>query len=260
MMQSFHYFSGLSHPLLIVNDGTLTKQDVHLLQRFFVVTVITKQTLLRKIALLLRGYPYLRRFILDEYTPIIKWKIALMLSNPSKKYMFIDSDILFFQRPQEIIKWFTSDVSYCLNLEYAERERTFKYSDDENYLDVYHAYRTSLKMLQFPHANTLFNNGIFCVPDSSLIQPKQLNTILRVVHNSYFDNQFGTDELILSCLLDRQQTRSLPKLLYRIQLDSVRKKHERLICKHYCWRAKVLFPRDAIVLALRTRFFKPVNI
>ena len=140
-------------------------------------------------------------------------------------------------------------------MEYNQRLRTKKYNDDDNYLDLYHSYRELLKVTYFKNTNTLFNNGILCVPDPKLIRAERLNKIFSILDKTWFDTQFGTDEFTLSCALTKANSVSLPKDKYTIQLTSLRPEQLPAICKHYCWRAKLLFPLDAIRLAVRTRLF-----
>ncbi|KKR79578.1 MAG: hypothetical protein UU25_C0011G0008 [Microgenomates group bacterium GW2011_GWB1_40_9] len=254
-IESLFYFIKKSLPIAIINDGTLTQQDIFTLQKHFSVSIFSTSMIERKLSRIFSKYPAIEHFITAEFTPIIKWKIAFMLLERYPKYIFIDSDILFFSPPEEIIDWIERPKKYCLNMEYNQRLRTKKYNDDDNYLDLYHSYRELLKVTYFKNTNTLFNNGILCVPDPKLIRAERLNKIFSILDKTWFDTQFGTDEFTLSCALTKANSVSLPKDKYTIQLTSLRPEQLPAICKHYCWRAKLLFPLDAIRLAVRTRLF-----
>jgi hypothetical protein len=254
-IHSFFYFTKQSFPVTIINDGTLTKGDIQLLRRHFFITLFTTNHIEKKLSNIFSKYLFIKHFITASYTPVIKWKLAFMLRKLYPRYIFLDGDILFFQEPTQITNWIKSTKKYCLNLEYDDRSQENKGNADDNYLDIYHAYRECLKSTYFPNTNTLFNNGILCVPDNNLIQEDKLNTILEVVFKTHFDNQFGTDELVLSCLFTNMHSRSLPKCDYSIQLNGPRPPQLPTVCKHYCWQAKQFFPLDAIRLAAHTRLF-----
>ncbi|MBI5018963.1 hypothetical protein HZB58_01695 [Candidatus Gottesmanbacteria bacterium] len=242
-------------PLYVVDDGTLTAEDKQRLAGHFTITIITRGQLLRRAKTILQTYPNIKKFMDSPEAPVIKWKLLLKLVCPFKRFIIYDADILFFQKSPEIAQWL-SNPNKVLHLEYEPRERTRKHTDDECYLDLYHSYRQLLVHSSAPGANPLFNTGLVCIPDKSLFELSTMNRLLGILKTTYFDNQFGSDEVIVGSVIAKRERTPLPKKRYVIQFDTIRRARQNIICLHYCWRAKALFQLDAIRLAVHTRGFR----
>lgn len=242
-------------PLYIVDDGTLTPSDKRLLTKYFSVTIISRERLTSLAQGILSKYPHIRAFLYSPEAPVIKWKLLLKLVCPYDHFIIYDADILFFRKSPEIRRW-VENPDTLLHLEYEPRERTRKHTDDECYLDLYHSYRQLLVHSSVPGANPLFNTGLVCIPDKSLFDIHTTNRLLGILKKTYFDNQFGSDEVIVGSVIAKRERTPLPKKRYVIQFDTIRRAHQDIICLHYCWRAKALFQLDAIRLAVHTRGFR----
>lgn len=252
---SIFYAIDQTLPLYIVDDGSLTARDKQRLARHFTVTIITRGQLLQRAKSILITYPHIKRFMDSPEAPVIKWKLLLKLVCPFSRFIIYDADILFFQKSPELSQWLINPDK-VLHLEYEPRERTRKHTDDECYLDLYHSYRQLLTHSSAPGANPLFNTGLVCIPDKSMLALPTMNRLLRILKKTYFDNQFGSDEVIVGSIIAKGKRAPLPKKQYVIQFDTIRRAQRDVICLHYCWRAKALFQLDAIRLAIKTQRFQ----
>lgn len=102
---TFEKHSGIRVAAVIHDDGSLTKEQASVLANLFPLSsIVNYKNNLEKLERLLprNKYPYLRdRW--DNY-PIIRKIIATHLGSSGWK-LIIDSDLLFFRRPQFLIDW-----------------------------------------------------------------------------------------------------------------------------------------------------------
>ncbi|OGK09712.1 hypothetical protein A2767_07680 [Candidatus Roizmanbacteria bacterium RIFCSPHIGHO2_01_FULL_35_10] len=106
-VKSFFYFSKQTFPIFIVDDGTLTKQDSDLLKSHLIGCKILER---KKIEMDLSRLKN-KNFLLFKNNPYVVKKIASILYTKKDKVLFLDSDVLFFNYPDELIDWSNSQDS-----------------------------------------------------------------------------------------------------------------------------------------------------
>jgi hypothetical protein len=102
-LASFYNFSGLRLPLLIYSDGTLKSASIAQIKSVFpnarIVDPAEAEASGRQI---LSEFPNCRRFRLQQ--PCARRIIDLPILCKSKSILMLDSDILFFRRPEELVE------------------------------------------------------------------------------------------------------------------------------------------------------------
>jgi len=131
---SFMHFSGLSPKIIIHDDGSIDKETAELVEsKFNNVKVLLKKEADKMIEKL--DVPQLiKDFRNNKNKLIFKLTDVFLLSN-SDKVMFLDSDILFFDRLNEIID-FINDKNN-LDAVISRSKATYPLSLDDDYLKKY---------------------------------------------------------------------------------------------------------------------------
>jgi hypothetical protein len=102
-LASFYQFSGLRLPLLIYSDGTLKVRHAERIKNIFpnariVDPEIADATVVKALA----EFPLCRQFRLVQ--PCARRIIDLPILCRSRSMLMLDSDVLFFQRPEELLR------------------------------------------------------------------------------------------------------------------------------------------------------------
>lgn len=104
MARSLDHHSGLNWQHVWLDDGTLTEEDVaaasRSLRRLRVVRKKESDALLEPV---LASRPFLRKTTLEH--PVFRRAFLLPLIEPGDRLICIDTDILFFAPPREILAW-----------------------------------------------------------------------------------------------------------------------------------------------------------
>jgi hypothetical protein len=107
---SFYKFSGFRLPLLIYSDGSLKSAHTERIRRVFpnarIVDPVTADVAVTDA---LAAYPNCRQFRLTQ--PCARRIIDLPILCRSKSMLMLDSDVLFFERPEELMNYMSGDRS-----------------------------------------------------------------------------------------------------------------------------------------------------
>jgi len=109
---SFEYFSGRRWPFLIHDDGTLDEAiQKQIREGFPGCRIVTRAEAEALESERLKNYPACRR---NRSTFNLSLKFFdLPAFAPHPRFIVLDSDLLFYKRPDEILKWADSDSSEC---------------------------------------------------------------------------------------------------------------------------------------------------
>ncbi len=115
-LKTFYYFSSLTPALIIHNDGSLTKTQKNIIKEHFKgVAIIDRAESDRKLRKELKDYRHCHRFRLGISMPLsIKLFDPYFYSNASH-ILLMDSDILFFQIPSEMLDLLTKKENFFIS-------------------------------------------------------------------------------------------------------------------------------------------------
>ena len=109
-LASFYNFSGLRLPLLIYSDGTLKTPHIARIKDVFPnARIVDPMAADAAVQQALSGFPKCRQFRASQ--PCARRIIDLPLLCKSKSILMLDSDILFFRRPEELVECVTAHCS-----------------------------------------------------------------------------------------------------------------------------------------------------
>ncbi len=119
-LKSFYYYSGRKYSLCIHDDGTLTKESYNILQHHFPdAHLIDRKMADEKMLVLLKPYPRCLEFRQTNHlSPKVFDFVAYLESD---RMLLLDSDVLFFQEPTELLRRIESPTYMynCVNRDIA---------------------------------------------------------------------------------------------------------------------------------------------
>lgn len=259
-IKSFFYFTKLNLPVFVVDDGSLTELDARLLNRHIQnISILRSSDAERTIIHKLQNYPYCLRYRKEKnllYTHNKKLFDPIYLSG-YLKFIYLDSDIIFFNKPQQIIDWSKSDKKIILHMSYSQN--IIKDEDRWGLLTI-----KILSKLWDSDITPTFNAGLMC-GYKKLFQLNIYEHYLKKMYEYSLEKTWLVEQVchslafsILSNRLKRKITKSLPSNTYRIIMNaSDRKNLWNNNCIHYHSEYKYHFLYyDGIKLLLRTNLFR----
>jgi hypothetical protein len=258
---SFFYQTQRNFPVYITDDGTLTARDVKKLKKYFTVTVELYKSSERKMAKTIKQYKNIYKFRFDNEIHDLRKKIDCFFLNPFTQFIYLDSDILFFKYPKEVMDWIGSDSKKVLYTAHQPYPKDFF---DSEAARLQQAYRFLLNKYFSFSVDPSFNSGFICVPNKSSINCRALDKILDFFYKGYYICSWVSEETALAFSFNDKNYIKLPtdKYLNSWAMDEyLRVYSEKAISLHYSGRVKnVKFKTDAIKQALKTNLFKLGNL
>jgi hypothetical protein len=261
-LHSFYYFLGRALPIYIVNDpldkDPLTTRDIELLRKHFSVIIDSRTA--PQMKALTKKHPHLYKYRFDLKSAVSKSKFDALLLNPFQRTISMDSDIIFFRPPTEVI-------DFILN-----RRKSLRYvSRVENAQDVFpilrdpelflrlmlHKYLTQDK----PHFDPFFTSGLLCIPDKKFINLRKLDQIFRLFYKVQCAHDWLAEERAVGMMIDSKTSAKLEPTQYFTatyweQYQSI--DFGKVIAIHYQGIAglKRRFITDALKQMFSTYFFR----
>jgi lipopolysaccharide biosynthesis glycosyltransferase len=254
-LTSFFYTTGLQLPVYILDDGSLTKDDISLLNSHFNVMIETRESCDAKLKQQAKKYPFVYNQIFGSNVHHMMFrKIIAILASPYPRCIYTDSDLLFLKRPTEIRDWIIQkQTAFLYTAHNCEREYKNTYP---LVFYIEHNFRKLLKKVTKIDFDTSFNSGLLCIPDTSHFNFSRCNTCVKILFKNYVNEIITMDEITLSVLFANTHAVRLPTETYRVAPFLVDyKKTEQTICIHYAAESKIHFVPDAVKLAIQTKLF-----
>ena len=251
---SFFYQIGYSLPVFAVEDGSLTPNDKKELTKHFNLTLLDAHHSERKIEELFKRYPHLLKYRLSASSPYTKRKFDALLLSPYSRLIFIEADVLFMSRPDEIVRWIkrkSKDFFYLVH--------------DRNYLgsfkreDLDYSFRLLLDKCKFKIASPTFNAGILCVPTIDRFDLTKLNKIFSYFNQVAYSNTIFAEETSLAILYHDLKGKALPpkKYVCPVTFQEYHKAtSKKVVALHYIGESKQLFVRDALKNTIMNKFYR----
>lgn len=112
MLASWFHFTGLNWKVVLHEDGTLPGEAANLFQRVFPgITLINSANANQTIQHALSQYPLCLKYRFEH--PLARKIFDVPFFSDSKRLILLDSDLLFFTRPNEILHWVGQENQEC---------------------------------------------------------------------------------------------------------------------------------------------------
>lgn len=122
MIKSFLMTSDLTLPVLAVSDGTLNPKDITLLKKHIRnIRVISGDIANRSVLKTLKDLPYCTRYRKETAESLFAHNKKLfdpVLLSGWKRFVYIDADILFYQKPERMVAWITGKEGHFFHQTY----------------------------------------------------------------------------------------------------------------------------------------------
>lgn len=184
MIKSLQHHTEISSPIVVHDDGSITKQDQKFLKKHLPgVKIITYEHSTKIMKILLKKYPCLLNYRLTrhKYRTHLISTVDIPYFTNSRDIFYIDGDILFFNKPLQICKWLKDE----------KRNERILFTRDHS--DTY--ILSEKKCREVFHVGYLdrFNMGILCFP-KKYFDIKFVNKFFKLLHKLGKDDALVRDQ------------------------------------------------------------------
>lgn len=246
---SLAFFGGITLPVTIIDDGTLTPEDVSLLSKKLIhCSIISRSEANKRIPVLLSKHPFSLKYWKETDRSLFSHHRKLFepfLLSEYNKCILMDADILFFKPPNEINSWIHSDTHKTLFMTYPSI-----YINNHSTVSS-HAIEAIGRLYHLP-VNPYFNSGLVCT-SKKLYDLSMIEKALKIIYMLSLETQWFGEQLILSAVFsnNRKTAKSLPSDRYAVFTDSKRHSNSSIICVHYHSHYKNRMVHQSINLAIK---------
>ena len=250
-LHSLFFHLNVTLPCFIVDDGTLTKNDLALIQKHFPNIHIERHDhASKKLRLLLHRYPHMYKYrqikLVDQFN--LKLTDPFLLC-PFEKIIYMDCDVLFLHTPTHVQVWMHKKNSKPL---YVPEREPHPLEPNEWQL-VNNMFRDRFDRSIDPD----FNSGFLCVRRSQY-DMRLVDKVLEYIYRIQLERSWTPEQYALSAIWAQERATALPKSyattvrpLKREELNAPDK-----IFIHFAYLAKSQYIRVALREIFKTNFFR----
>ncbi len=199
-MRSFFYYSNYECPLYVISDGSLTGQDILLLEKTLPITVACKTP--KKYQKLLDKHKWIKKYRFDQQTAIFKLKLDLLVNSPFQRNLILDSDVLFLTCPDKIISWLSSNRKTLLKSRYTREQ--IKKMITSRYFAMFSFRKLVYKCLNL-NLNPYTSLHLLGIPSKDNLNLKKIDQVLKLLHEIDYIYKRHVDEIIFEVGLGDDQ-------------------------------------------------------
>ncbi len=195
---SLSYFTKSGYSVYIVDDGTLTVSDKRLLRRMLYVKIEEHSTATKKINTLLKAFPYVHQYRFHPKTANLKLTLDVLLLAPFEKFIYMDADLLFQKRPEELLRWMSSVHHENIHMTHTKDFKRLIERENERVLVIRNVLS---KLLKIRLATPFFTNGLLGFSSKRAIDLLFMNKFLKLSKEiNFFYNEWFLDST-MHCLM-----------------------------------------------------------
>ncbi len=216
-LHSFFYQMKDSFPVYVIDDGSLTEEDMSILHKKFTITIERASSVLSRFKKKYKRWERFITYLENTDAHIIRFMLAVPYASPFERTVIIEPDVLFFNPPQEIKDFRNSKKNYFQVLS----KSTYNMLVQKNlHLDF------SLRRYFYSHLNIpahfLYNSGLMCVNKRHLTLQvfKRIEAILKISVKIDYHMFRNIEETLLSIIFTKATSIPLPAQKYRTVLFS----------------------------------------
>lgn len=255
-LTSFFYGMKKSFPVFIIDDGSLTKLDKKKLARFFTVIIPSQRWCEDQMKIILKEYPSFREFRFSSkfFSNVMRKKFDAFFLNPFKRFIYLDADILFYQKPNQILDWLSSEENVGL---YSIHKWKDKMKTDDDFAMIIR--RLLRKFFSSTASHLYFSCGMIGFPNKKCLNLNFLDRIFKLIIEVKYAKYYPAEEDSLIVLFSKIKSKILPAkeylnlwLSWQYNVDLL----GNINSLHYAGEVKPKFKKDAILLVIKNRFFR----
>lgn len=211
---SLTFFSKKRFNFIILDDGTLTKHHINYIRKKIIgCQIYSHSTYVNEIA---RRFGKKSLFYAERYNPFVIKKMGAMLFSKAEKICFMDSDIVFFQQPIELL-----DIL-------DDKKVEFSFIEDEKRSYIF----SDVEIQHYMHLKQIdrVNSGLLII-NRNLLDTNLLHDFLKLFYSIGFGRYPFIQQYfaIIAGRLNKSKIRKLPNSY----LVSTKNEYIKVICRHY---------------------------
>ncbi|MBW2984749.1 hypothetical protein KY361_06535 [Candidatus Woesearchaeota archaeon] len=231
-IKTFLEFSGLRCRVFVYDDGTLTEDDQALIKKA-VKNVKIMSLKDNKIPNKLNRHPNCLNFFKKNIFG--KRLFGIYFSAKTDKIIILDSDVLFFKKPKEIINWAKSKKRYTLFNKDLGKDGSIIFNKED-------FKRFGIKKIDY------FNAGLVCT-HRSFIDLGSAERIIEYMHKYKKDAlywKWTSEQTALAVLISRFENKALPDTYFFCADDISGRNIQDFVSKHYSQFARNYFFTEGV--------------
>lgn len=254
-IKSFFYYSQLNLPVNVIDDGTLTSKDVKKIKSNIQNVIVRKRKDNdKKIIKFIKNYKFCLKYRSEMYQEKFYVKLFDPIILPRfSKTIYMDCDILFLNKPSEIISWTRSRKIYGLYATEYRFDKNTPFGPSYEWKIIEKMFAEAIS----PKSPQGFNSGLLCLNNSSY-DLKRIDSILEYIYKVGLEESWTPEQYSFGVLFTEMKSRNLKEKYIHITQGELKLKKDPFsyTCIHFAFNAKHNYFDIAFKLALRTFFFR----
>ncbi len=243
-----------SMPVNVIDDGTLMESDINKIKKHIIgVIVRRKYQNDKKIFKLLKPYKYCLKYRKEKFRDRFYIKLFDPFLLPGyKKIIYIDSDVMFLNEPDEIIKWIRSKKIYGLYATVHKYPKdTFSSSKEWYVIERMFADRICTN---YPSD---FSSGFMALNKSSY-NLKRINDVLKYIYKIGLSDSWTPEQYSLGVLLSDIKSYDLEKKYVHLREVNQKLKKDLFsyVFLHFAYLSRNDYYKMALNLVFHTYFLR----
>lgn len=247
-LKSFYHFLGYSLPTVVVGDGRLSPGDVKYIESHIQnVRVLRKSSNDKIVADLLKKYKYCFKYRFEKLGERFNIKLfdPFLLTGYAKT-IYLDDDIIFLNKPKEILRWLSSERKYSL------------FASEGFVGSLPQEWSAVEKMFAFAAGRSLpqrFNSGFVCINKSDY-KLARINRILRYTYLFGLERSWTPEQYSLGISIGESKNVDLKENYIHLtgKSDGHLKDPFGKVFLHFAFKSKPLYCKYALLILLKERF------
>lgn len=242
-LKSFYHYSGVSYPLIIHIQGPVPlRMNARLREHFPTSTVITQREADLSAEQWLIEHGYMRLLTARRKSVMMMKLIDFVITGQATHLLAIDSDVIFFRRPDELLVATQEPLGADLFMHDPASSYNLSEAQALNELGIDLAPRVNCGVMLFLRENQRLARGEEYLAHPDVARPNGL--IEQTMHALYASEQHRVSYLADSYYVSPHETTA--------QLDE-------LVCRHYAGSSRHLLTDEGIPHLIRTGFLNEIR-
>jgi hypothetical protein len=260
-VHSFFYYSGKKFPIYVIDniddEDRLQESDYIKLEKHF--SIIYERNAKNKISSVIKNFPYFYKYRFENKNAASKLKFDALLLSPFNRSIYLDSDILFFNKPTELIKCMANSSKEMLYFSRVENAHVLfpALLESELYIRMLFAMYLKKDIKSF---DPFFTSGCLYIPNKYILSLERFNEVFKHFYSFDCAHEWLSEERATSLVITAKNSKKLtPKKYYTATFweQYLAIDFKKVIAVHYQGTTglKSQFISDAVLQMLRTNFF-----
>jgi lipopolysaccharide biosynthesis glycosyltransferase len=255
-LYSLYYFLRQKLPCTVIDDGTLTDDDIRRISLIFIgIHIIRAEQAKKLIIPEISAYPFCLKYR-NNNSAVFNLNKKLFdanLLNNYQKIIYMDADIICLNYPKKLINWIQTDITNSLYFSHHRYPNYFFPDVSELWCVIYRIF--------IKHVNSkcdfYFNSGFYCLQKKYYSLPR-IEKLLHYIYSVGLDQTWAPEQYIIATIITDSPNELLgDKYIHvhsPVEVQYIKKIMTYTIA-HFNFRSKRYYLPTAVKLLIKTRIF-----